>query len=1850
MSDFNDKQGLLQTARTNLSTAQDELYTEKELLKLQLKKIMQRLTEERLPFLSDTDDDQKLLVQLQEKIFAKESIYKILAEKCETAEEAFHQVDSPIKMVRHLNDNFPILLMPVRVQTRFITVKHLATNISKEAIFDVSEITSPMPPKSVLFKQSATNLLNIPTYSHLKNNRNQTNPLYDHFIKNIFIKNKVFEKSNLLKIVPDALELWVRIYPDDIFIHAHEPHLTLDEQLAGQQFWTNWWEVHQTNSNALAEEQALDDFSSQPLFRAWAKLQNQYRHNRAAWIFKETMPQNYVGKNTDYFEEPDFTFSPSRIKSDIWTAPILSWVMPDKFVVTLIQDGKSKHFEGKKIPHPLKLSPTPEENGSLKEIKWAEDFEEAEKIGMAIKIPLLQNGYVENQTFQQLVVTGVKTSVKAINENPEDKLSGKGLLEDLLENHSYKEKGMAILPQGTATNNFERVRSGYTSDGLPVEEVFKLETGPPLFDQEDHWKTKTDGQYLVDALGIKPSIFQHSHKSDSKDIAHSKAMNKLLWSATMGYYLQQFLQPLISIEDINKTKDFFLNHVAASGLLPVLRIGKQPYGILPISNFAQWKASQGEDPYHDRLFKKVLSPLSEVWKTFAQKVKQLTDASLEFNEGQFSEDFVKILGLNASSQTFYQRPQVGNHLIESSIAAKLTTKPRKTHPVMPGPNNSNEYVAYDVKVKALEYFNRNLLKSLNDLGFNIPFETWRISVFGNILETKSPERIFNQHFATFHKKYNKDIIDKFKPSSSRRLSKIKQGEEELNYLQWLNQSSYQELINVHFNQSPNENDQPDALLYLLARQALARNYIEVAAKLMPSIQDVPGGEIRVSKQISTIDFELEHLSEFSTPRANDNFGGEVKHFLANLGKKQTQLEPQNYLYAVKKWDYLNFIKEKTSATRNKTIGEFLDDKIKEGSKEKIYLPLTDAKNALDCLQDLPTAELHRLFTEHLDLCSYRLDAWMLGLVNQRLSNIRNKAETSQGTYIGAYGYVENLDPKKSTEKSIYKVLENPEIENSPERFISSELVLPILHFQSFIDKRINIERLLPSAYIYLGNSSSGSFERSGNNPKEIISQPQTDKANQGFIHTPSQAHAVTAAILRSGFMANNPTKDHDEFAINLSSERVRKALFYIDGMRNGQELAALLGYQFERELHDNEIPFLDAYLLDFRKACPLRKEVINGDHPTETTQAFTVVHGLDLLQFYRNKNESLDDVLAEKRINLNINNITDDDINKAKEQIKNALDHLSQSMDAISDLMASESIYHIAKGDMERSSSVLKMLSNDKEISIPEITQTPKSGTPLSHLVGVQFDLKSTQKIWLGVDSPRSMLNPGLNRWLFEQLPLAGTICFNVEVNGVVEKLFLQQLRFQPIDLLAMFQEKNPLSDTSALSFFIKEIAVQLFKPPLEATIRVLYFDKMGMSNSQQTLGELLPLINNLGQIINRSIPLFPTDLQLPSRTDPLEKTSFRNLHNSDFIDAFEKILFGADKDSLNGIYNNIRDQTNVYNRLKSEGFPEQNQQRFYTRLLQLLHASIYFNQLKEDYDLPLVYSPENMEVLLAKTGRAFLHFVELEKRGRIVFEKVKAIRDKKKQWEGVVDLGKMIFGNTLPLTPKFTLNNRDEIKAAMNSPHLMEDVEEDAKVEWLQGVALVREKIQTYKRLETFRELFKVKATPDALSILQLPYQTDVENYRWLGTTFSPQIKIKGEQLSIALELPPNYKNTSMQSGMIIDFWTERIQCETSQTAFALHYNQPNTEPPQSCLLCVAPQITGGWKWEDIVGCVLTSVDLAKKRAVEPSFLEETTDDSKKKYLKGHPLRFLLPALSIPVSNTENSPTLNFDENNNHF
>ena len=88
--------------------------------------------------------------------------------------------------------------------------------------------------------------------------------------------------------------------------------------------------------------------------------------------------------------------------------------------------------------------------------------------------------------------------------------------------------------------------------------------------------------------------------------------------------------------------------------------------------------------------------------------------------------------------------------------------------------------------------------------------------------------------------------------------------------------------------------------------------------------------------------------------------------------------------------------------------------------------------------------------------------------------------------------------------------------------------------------------------------------------------------SEGYLLAPSQAQAATAAILRSGFMANH---EQGAFDIALDSKRTRRAIDLLQGLTRDQPLAALYGYRIERGLRD---ALLGKFIWPLRLAYPWR--------------------------------------------------------------------------------------------------------------------------------------------------------------------------------------------------------------------------------------------------------------------------------------------------------------------------------------------------------------------------------------------------------------------------------------------------------------------------------------------------------------------------------------------------------------------------------------------------------------------------------------------------------------------------------------
>ena len=172
-------------------------------------------------------------------------------------------------------------------------------------------------------------------------------------------------------------------------------------------------------------------------------------------------------------------------------------------------------------------------------------------------------------------------------------------------------------------------------------------------------------------------------------------------------------------------------------------------------------------------------------------------------------------------------------------------------------------------------------------------------------------------------------------------------------------------------------------------------------------------------------------------------------------------------------------------------------------------------------------------------------------------------------------------------------------------------------------------------------------------------------------------------MLRSGYLANATPANPETLAVNLSSERVRLALSLLEGIRNGQSLGALLGYRFERGLHDRHgLVEVDKFIYPLRKAFPLVGDTLA---PTET-DAGRADRGDRGPQRPRRPQAARPDRAAAARRDVSVRRSTDLPRRRRRRSDGDhgRGDRLLDVYDAVADLALAEGVHQAVQGNFDR--------------------------------------------------------------------------------------------------------------------------------------------------------------------------------------------------------------------------------------------------------------------------------------------------------------------------------------------------------------------------------------------------------------------------------------------------------------------------------------------------------------------------------------------------------------------------------------
>ncbi|MFL5740210.1 MAG: hypothetical protein ACJ75B_08330 [Flavisolibacter sp.] len=1488
------------------------------------------------------------------------------------------------------------------------------------------------------------------------------------------------------RFAANGTELWIRAYPDEISVHSHESALTASEIEAGSYYWKTLW-----------KDSSQGDFEKSRKKR-WSSIAQFYGANRAAWIIKKMQPLALL-PNDDFSaitKESDLVSAVPETKSQSWNEPLWCHVMPDLLKLQLyIKNTLILELQGNPVPAHLPLSPDPKATTSTSknldwkgtDFGWVQDFDSALQVGMAFKVNLLSIPTFDPKTgFSHIVVSGIRTLFdKSPLVVPPDK-AGAEALEHLFENHLYVPKGFAFVSQGTPSNNTEEKKSGYQVPEAYNEEIYQQELQSSFLGIAAN--EMEDGKRTALTLGINPELFQKVQNSHATEYNDAVSMNKALYPATLGFYLENLLNPLFKIEELKKIREFFCSYVTGRGPLPVISTGAQPYGILPTSNFKKFQWTKLDK--NNLLFQHMISLLSTLDKDMEKKIPDVTKLGIP---GDAHVLLDQILGLYPNSEIFLQRFGYSQSFLRDCL--------HQTNPMQSNP------------------FLEQLIQSVS---------TFPGATSEGMVELK--KIIFERPTTSLDR--NK-LVDLVPASESEPILPLSASTSH-NYIEWL--AEYY----IRADSSPNANyfvlrETPveAPLLYHLLRHGLLTQLYKC-----------------VYHWLSSESFFAPNFLLFNDGKPLTNFvaAKEYINFFGNhddITPMELMLIPFSTLYPtstpgpVPEIAASHLLKNADNILNQIITRNILLHRPTPPALINNFNYLKEYFTALEYLMRLPSARVERAFIEHLDCLGYRLDAWQTGLCFKKLE-MNVSATKATGTVIGAYGWLENLKPDTGQVK-----LQKTDLPNE--------------------------WRAATNGPILAGNNDGG------------------------YIHTPSVTQAKAAALVRSAYLHHFDAANPQSMAVNLNSERARKALNIYEGIQMGHTLGELLGARLERFLHDQAIP-LDQYLVSLRAAYPLRAKTLarqdtKPDIPevTEANRPDEWVTKLDGLTMINTENP-LDSLQFA---------------GNDKQTVQDGIDDLKDCVDAMKDLMVFESIHQLVQGNTDRAGALLKSINELRPPAKFESLQTPRTPARLlTHraCVLLRSTINSPVNPWPNVTmTPKAFTEPALNEWLGEMIGMPNLIeCTVTDGDGINKAVVtLEDLNMQPIDFVYMATSYLDNQDSELSS----HIEYSFRKNQQIKDSSKVNIDYKRASKNNLSIADVFPLLKRLKELIANAKPLDASDF------DPAQYSGISNYKNINLEKSGPNI---TDMGALA-----FRKQTLVAILEKTATAIEKaidgNHRTTCDDIRNLLLTATGF-AIPDAFPNSFTGEGSPLKEALIIQALEVLH--------RIEEIRVKAANSQSLALNDLVDSFQVFFGPAFKVFPVFHLSKIEDGEidrvsdiqtAYAKEPDLFQYIINKTKVSshqhiqnWLSEVTYIRNNMLTF---ETSRLLSNALLNKKCiLHILQLPY---VEEDSWLGIEFSPDMRTTSNKLSMLVhhfpeDIEPDWARSNF-SGMVIDEWVEEIPVKEELTGITFQYNQPDSEPPQALLLVISPEEGGTWNWDKVFDILMDTLRRAKQRGLNTDHLSKT-------------------------------------------
>ena len=354
-------------------------------------------------------------------------------------------------------------------------------------------------------------------------------------------------------------EMQIRVYPDQIHLAQHNAEITVTEAVAAQLYWIRRAGV------------------AEPSETAWTAVAAQLGPERAKYVVDLFEPVNFAALAPGV--APEF---PEVATVETTTRPRpVARLLPSRWMVEITAPNGLRLYRGwfdKPVVPDLpvapigdQLDPTPAAEGeglaaldADDPARWLIDFDRAVMDGMATTVRLAEGSFAAG--ISRLVVVGVD-----LGQTPAEAATA---LQEHLRAHGYAD-GFGVVPPGVPSNN--TAVAGSDLSGRNRERAMRLAPAAGAVAGSDLGR-------LFAGLGLPGPVagfagFPDADQSAGDTVA---ALHTALWGASFGFYFGKFIAPLMTEATIGEVRGLIRDHVRPAGIWPTIRVGRQPYGVLPV--------------------------------------------------------------------------------------------------------------------------------------------------------------------------------------------------------------------------------------------------------------------------------------------------------------------------------------------------------------------------------------------------------------------------------------------------------------------------------------------------------------------------------------------------------------------------------------------------------------------------------------------------------------------------------------------------------------------------------------------------------------------------------------------------------------------------------------------------------------------------------------------------------------------------------------------------------------------------------------------------------------------------------------------------------------------------------------------------------------------------------------------------------------------------------------------------------------------------------------------------------------------------------------------------------------------